>query len=59
MTLIPGHTSDTMDGSAIVCEVNGQGHLYVNHRLVKTTDLKAVKPEQRMFERLDMWFDPG
>ena len=47
MTLIPGQKVLHNGWPAIVCEVNGQEvTLYVNHRLVKTTDLKAIRTDK-------------
>ena len=47
MTLIPGQSVLFNGWQAIVCEVNGEEiTLYTNHRLVKTTDHKAINTKQ-------------
>ena len=47
MTLIPGQHVLYNGWPAIVCEVNGEEIvLYCNHRLIRTTDHKAINTKQ-------------
>ena len=47
MNLIPGQSVLFNGWQAIVCEVNGEEiTLYTNHRIVKTTDLKAIRTDK-------------